>query len=150
MGQRRYHLDDLPSLVGTEVGASDWFLIDQDRIDRFAEVTEDRQWIHVDRERAKAAIGGTIAHGFLTLSLLSHLAAGILHFEGVRSGLNYGCDRVRFTCPVASGSRVRLRMTLSEATEILGGWALKYHCVMEIEGNEKPALVADWLARLYA
>ena len=150
MQQQRYHLSELPTLVGKEIGVSDWFLIDQDRISRFAEVTEDRQWIHVDEARAKAAMGGTIAHGFLTLSLLSHLAAGILHFDGVRSGLNYGCDRVRFTCPVASGSRVRLRMTLSEANEVSGGWALKYHCVMEIEGNEKPALVADWLARLYA
>jgi len=146
---RTITLADLPTLVGQELGVSDWVEIDQTRIDLFAAVTEDHQWIHVDVERARREFGGTIAHGFLSLSLLSAMTAQIVDVRGVRSGLNTGFDRVRFTCPVAAGSRVRLRLTLTAAEPIPAGLALKYGCVVEIEGGEKPALVADWLTRLY-
>lgn len=142
-------LAELPTLVGRELGVSDWITVDQARIDAFAEVTEDHQWIHLDVDRARAEMGGTIAHGFLSLSLLSAMAAQVFDVEGVKSGLNTGFDRVRFTCPVAAGARVRLRLTLTAAEPISGGLSLKYGCVVEIEGNEKPALVADWLTRLY-
>lgn len=139
----------LPGLVGQEIGVSEWRTIDQPLIDRFAEATGDHQWIHVDVERARREMGGTIAHGLLTLSLLPVMAAEVLQFEGVKSGLNYGFDRVRFTCPVASGSRVRLRVKLDGVEPIAGGLQVKYGCTVEIDGTERPALVAEWLTRVY-
>ncbi|MBC6982708.1 MaoC family dehydratase [Caulobacter sp. 17J80-11] len=142
-------LEDVPALVGQELGVSDWFVIDQPRIDAFAEVTEDRQWIHVDVERANAEIGGTIAHGFLTLSMLSAMTYQILQVEGVSRGVNYGFDKVRFLSPVPAGARIRLREKLLAAEPKAGGLALTRECTVEIEGQTKPALIAEWIGVLY-
>ena len=139
---------DIPAHVGKEVGVSDWITIDQKRIDAFADVTEDRQFIHVDPDAARATpFGTTIAHGFLTLSMLSRLAAGtLLVCEGVKMGVNYGFEKVRFVAPVKSGKRVRARFTLMSADQkIPGQWSFKYGVKVEIEGEERPALVAEWL-----
>lgn len=140
--------DEYLKLVGKEIGVSPWHLIDQSRIDRFAEVTEDHQFIHVDPERArKTPFGTTIAHGFLTLSLLSVFAYEVLpSLEGAAMGVNYGFDKLRFLSPVRSGSRVRGCFTLTGATmrtpkELLARTGV----TVEIEGEDKPALVADWL-----
>lgn len=140
---------DLTGLVGQELGVSDWRIVDQAMIDRFADATGDRQWIHVDVERARREMGGTIAHGLLTLSLLPDMAAEVLQLEGVKSGLNYGFDRIRFTCPVAAGSRIRMRIKLDGVEPIPAGLQVRYGCTVEIEGGERPALVADWLTRIY-
>ena len=140
--------DALKALVGTEVGVSDWIVIDQPRIDAFAEVTEDRQFIHVDPQAAaKTPFGGPIAHGFLTLSLLSALAHGPMpRLAGIAMGVNYGFDKVRFLQPVASGKRVRARFKLLAADEKgAGRWLLKHEVTVEIEGVDKPALIAEWL-----
>lgn len=141
-------VDELAGHVGTETGRSDWFLIDQDRIDNFAEVTLDRQWIHVDRDAAaKGPFGTTIAHGFLTLSLVSQLSteAAILP-EGAGLLVNYGSDKVRFLNPVKVGSRVRTVSVLKDVTEKAPGQILLTSTVtVEIEGEERPALVADIL-----
>src|SRR3954470_7737419 len=137
-------LDEIRARVGEEVGVSDWILIDQARIDAFAEVTEDRQFIHVDpAAAAKTPFGGTIAHGFLTLSLLSRMAAdAMLRPEGVKMGVNYGLDRVRFLAPVRSGKRIRGRFTLKSLEEKRPGqWQFLHAVTVEIEGEEKPALL---------
>ncbi|MEE2690540.1 MAG: MaoC family dehydratase [Pseudomonadota bacterium] len=139
---------DVAAHVGKEVGVSDWILIDQKRIDVFADITEDDQFIHVDPERAaKTPFGGTIAHGFLTLSMLSRFASGVLpRLENVRMGVNYGFEKVRFMNPVRSGKRIRGRFALLSAEEKSPGqWSFKYSVKVEIEGEEKPALVAEWL-----
>jgi acyl dehydratase len=142
---------DLASRVGQEVGISPWVEITQDRIDTFAKAIEDYQWIHVDPARAKASpFGGTIAHGFLTLSLLSHLSERTFSFSDRRMGINYGLNRVRFTSPVPVGSRVRARFTLAKFETIEGdGVQVTWNTVVEIEGASKPALVAEWLGRHY-
>ena len=139
---------DLPGLVGQEVGVSDWVLIDQDRVNKFADATGDHQWIHVDVEKAKA-MGGTIAHGYLTLSLIPFLSAGMLPVKGVTRGLNYGSDKVRFTNMVRVGARVRLRQKLIGAEPKSGGMQIKNECTIEIEGEERPALVAETITVLY-
>ena len=135
--------------IGQEVGLTDWMTIEQERIDQFADATGDHQYIHVDAERAaQTPFGGTIAHGFLTLSLLSALSSrgGGLKFENTVMGINYGLDRVRFVHPVRSGQRVRGRFQLSAAEEKSPGrYLTRYAVTVEIEGEEKPALVADWL-----
>jgi acyl dehydratase len=139
---------DLPSMIGQEIGVSRWFLIDQARIDAFAEVTEDRQFIHIDPEAAKTTpFGGTIAHGFLTLSLASAMSYDAVRpLERVVMGVNYGFDKLRFLAPVPAGSRVRGRFRLLSAEDKGGGrWLLKHELTVEIEGGEKPALVAEWL-----
>lgn len=139
---------DIAAHIGKETGVSDWIEIGQGRIDAFAEVTEDRQFIHIDPEAAKATpFGTTIAHGFLTLSMLSRLASGsVLVCEGVKMGVNYGFDKVRFVAPVKSGKRIRGRFTLMSAEEKLPGtWSFKYGVKVEIEGEDRPALVAEWL-----
>jgi acyl dehydratase len=139
---------ELQSLVGTEIGTSEWLEIDQGRIDTFAEVTEDRQYIHVNKELAeKTPFGGTIAHGFLTLSLLSHFSeASGLVIEGVKMGINYGFEKIRFLAPVPNGSRVRGRFFLKSVVEKKeGNFLITYQVSVDIEGSEKPALVADWL-----
>jgi acyl dehydratase len=139
---------ELQSLVGTEIGTSEWLEIDQGRIDAFAEVTEDRQFIHVNKELAeKTPFGGTIAHGFLTLSLLSHFSeASGLVIEGVKMGINYGFEKIRFLAPVPNGSRVRGRFFLKSVVEKKeGNFLITYQVTVDIEGSEKPALVADWL-----
>ena len=139
---------DLAGLIGTEVGVSRWILIDQARIDAFAETTEDRQYIHIDPEAARATpFGGTIAHGFLTLSLLSAMTYdAVPPLKGVVMGVNYGFDKLRFLAPVPAGSNVRGRFKLLSAEDKGGGrWLLKHEVTVEIEGGDKPALVAEWL-----
>jgi len=141
-------VSDLQSLVGTEVGTSEWIMVDQDRINVFADVTEDHQFIHINEDMAKMTpFGGTIAHGFLTLSLLAKFSesAGIV-IEGVKMGVNYGFEKVRFLAPVPSGSKVRGRFTLKSAVEKKPGQhLLTYEVTVDIEGGDKPALIADWL-----
>jgi acyl dehydratase len=137
--------------VGEEVAVSPWIEIAQERIDTFAKAIDDFQWIHVDRERArKSPFGGTIAHGFLTLSLLSHLIERTFDYSDRKMGVNYGLNRVRFTSPVPSGSRVRARFTLAKYEKIEGnGVQVTWTTVVEIEGRDKPALVAEWIGRSY-
>jgi acyl dehydratase len=139
---------ELASLIGQEVGVSRWIEIDQARIDAFAKITEDEQFIHVDPEAAKATpFGGTIAHGFLTLSLASAMSYdAVKPLEGVVMGVNYGFDKLRFLAPVPAGSKVRGRFRLLSADDKGGGrWLLKHELTVEIEGSEKPALIAEWL-----
>ena len=143
---------DLPSLIGQEIGVSRWITVDQARIDAFAKITEDEQFIHVDPERARATpFGGTIAHGFLTLSLASAMSYdAVAPLDGVVMGVNYGFDHLRFLAPVPAGSRVRGRFRLlsAEAKGAQDGvtrWLLKHELTIEIEGADKPALVAEWL-----
>lgn len=139
---------DLPALIGTEVGVSRWIEVDQARIDAFAKITEDEQFIHVDPEAAKATpFGGTIAHGFLTLSLASAMSYdAVAPLEGVVMGVNYGFDKLRFLAPVPAGSKVRGRFKLLSAEDKGGGrWLLKHELTVEIEGGDKPALIAEWL-----
>jgi acyl dehydratase len=143
---------DLPSLIGHEVGVSRWITVDQARIDAFARTTEDEQFIHVDPEAAKATpFGGTIAHGFLTLSLASAMSYDALApLDGVVMGVNYGFDKLRFLAPVPAGSKVRGRFKLLSA-EAKGAddgvtrWLLKHELTVEIKGADKPALIAEWL-----
>ena len=151
MSKTKIPIDDLAQWVGREVVLSDWVVVSQDRIDKFAEAGGDYQWIHVDRERAvrESPYKSTVAHGFLTLSLLSHLLEGSLEILGKRMGLNYGLNRVRFTSPVPCGARVRGRFTLAAAQAIDGGVQTTWHVAVEREGAGKPALVAEWLTRHY-
>ena len=141
----------LASRAGEEVAVSPWIEISQERIDTFAKAIEDFQWIHVDPVRAKnSPYGGTIAHGFLTLSLLSHLSEMTFSFADRKMGVNYGLNRVRFTSPVPSGCRVRARFTLAKYEPIEGnGVQVTWNTVVEIEGSSKPALVAEWIGRHY-
>ena len=142
----------LKTLVGKEVVISDWVEVSQDRIDEFADATGDHQWIHLDRERAarESPFGTTIAHGFLTLSLLSHLLGESLKFARVRMGVNYGLNRVRFTAPVPSGSQVRGRFTLQALEDIPdNGVQMTWAVVVEREGSDKPCLIAEWLTWRY-
>ena len=146
-------LDAYKAMVGQEIGVSRWFEIKQERINQFADVTEDHQFIHVDPERAKkeTAFGNTIAHGFLTMSLLSIMSYEVMPvIEGTAMGVNYGFDKLRFLSPVRAGSRVRGRFTLVEAKlrkpkELQS----RTNVTVEIEGEEKPALVADWIGLIY-
>ena len=142
---------ELETRVGEEVGVSPWIEVTQERIDGFARAIEDFQWIHVDRARAQASpFGGTIAHGFLTMSLLSHLSEMTFSYSDRRMGINYGLNRVRFTAPVPSGSRVRARFKLAGFEKLDGnGVQLTWNTVVELEGSAKPALVAEWLGRHY-
>lgn len=140
---------ELESLIGQEIGVSRWFEVDQARIDAFADLTEDRQFIHVDPVAARATpFGGTIAHGFLTLSLASAMSYdAVAPLEGAVMGVNYGFDRLRFLAPVPSGSRVRGRFRLLAAEDKGDGkWLLKHALTIEIEGSDKPALIAEWLS----
>jgi acyl dehydratase len=142
---------ELEHRVGEEVGVSPWVDITQERIDTFARAIEDFQWIHVDPARARVSpFGGTIAHGFLTLSLLSHLSEMTFSFSDRRMGINYGLNRVRFTSPVPVGSRVRARFTLQKFEKIEdNGVQVTWTALIEREGAEKPALIAEWLGRHY-
>jgi acyl dehydratase len=144
-------LRDLEKRVGEEVGVSPWVEITQERIDTFARAIDDFQWIHVDPQRAqRSPFGGTIAHGFLTLSLLSHLSEMTFGFTDRRMGINYGLNRVRFTSPVPVDSRVRARFTVQKFEKIEGnGVQVTWSVVVEREGADKPALVAEWLGRHY-
>jgi len=144
------NLEELEAKVGQEVVVSDWLDVGQERIDRFAEATGDHQWIHVDPVRARESpFGTTIAHGFLTLSLLSKFLNESLDFGGTRMGVNYGCNRLRFTAPVKSGSRLRTRFRLKQFERIEGGAQLTWDIVMECEGEPKPVLIAEWIGRRY-
>jgi acyl dehydratase len=146
-------LTEIKSRVGDEVGVSSWMLVDQARIDAFADATEDHQFIHIDpAAAAQTPFGGTIAHGFLTLSLLSRLGAeAMLLPEGLKMAINYGLDRVRFLATVPSGSRVRGRVTLDSVEEKAPGqWLLRHTVTVEIEGQDRPALVAEWLGLMVA
>ena len=142
---------DLKAHIGKELGASEWVLVDQPTIDKFADATGDHQWIHVDVERAKREMPGgkTIAHGFLTLSLIAGLAHQIYEIRHRSRGINYGSNKVRFTAPVQVGSRVRLRQTLKSVEDIQGGVRLTFDSQMEIEGSSRPALIAETLSLAY-
>ncbi|MBL1077749.1 MaoC family dehydratase [Nocardia sp. 2] len=143
--------DALRAAAGTEIGVSDWITIDQARIDTFADATGDHQWIHVDAERAAAGpYGRTIAHGFLTLSLLVPITGQVMTVGCARMAINYGLDRVRFINPVPVGSRIRGRITLNTVTDIPGGVQADRTVTIEIEGEAKPACVAVSIARYLA
>lgn len=144
-------LKELRQRVGQEVAASEWFEVTQERINLFAEATEDRQWIHTEPERARreSPFKTTIAHGFLTLSLLSELMKRAVEVGGLRMGINYGLNRVRFVSPVPAGARIRGRFTLSEVEEISGGLQAVWSVTVEREGGDKPCCVAEWLVRYY-
>jgi acyl dehydratase len=145
-------LEEIGSKVGQEIGASEWILVDQPRIDAFAQVTDDHQFIHVDPVAAgKTPFGGTIAHGFLSLALLSRMAADVFLIpDGVKMAVNYGFDRVRFLAPVHSGKRVRGRFTLASVEEKRPGqWQFVHNVTVEIEGEAKPALTAEWIGLIF-
>ena len=144
-------VEELKSLVGQEVGVSEWLVVSQALIDAFAELTKDWQWIHCDVERARkeSPTGGTIAHGFLTMALLSHLKAQAVKLDGFKMSINYGFNRVRFPAPVPAGARVRLRSTLQGVEDVPGGVQVVWAVMVEIEGQLKPAMAAEWLGRLY-
>ena len=141
----------LGELVGRDVAVSEWVEVSQERIDRFAEVTEDRQWIHTDPERAarESPLKQTIAHGFLTLSLLSEMGRTAMKVGGVRMGINYGLDRVRFISPVPAGSRVRGSFYLAKFVEAEGWATATWSVTVDREGGDKMCCVADWLVRYY-
>jgi acyl dehydratase len=145
-------LGELRTLVGQEIGQSGWFMVDQHRIAQFAETTEDRQWIHLDAERAEAEspYHSTIAHGFLTLSLLSEFSREAVDIRGdFKMRINYGLNRVRFPAPVPAGSRIRGRFTLAAVEDFEGGSQVVWNVVVEVEGGSKPALAAEWVTRIY-
>jgi len=147
------NLDALKDFVGREIATTDWLLVTQDRIQQFAEATEDRQWIHLDRERAQreSPYQITIAHGFLTLSLLSHLAQQALRIQhGVRMAVNYGLNRVRFPSPVLAGSKIRGRFTLQSLTTLSNAREAVFSIVIEDESQGKPCCVAEWVVRYYS
>jgi acyl dehydratase len=147
-----YGIDDFKSLVGTELGHSEWVTVDQDRIDLFADATGDHQWIHVDPERAKdGPFGGTIAHGYLTLSLAPALLQQIITVQGMAFGVNYGCNKVRFPSPVPVGSDVRLGATVAAVDEVEGGRGVQValDLILEVRQATKPACVAQVVYRYY-
>src|SRR5580658_1522415 len=143
---------ELQEFVGKEIGVTEWFRVTQERIEQFAEATEDRQWIHVDAARARreSPYGATIAHGFLTLSLISHLVHGVLRIEGgVRLAVNYGLNRVRFPAAVRAESRIRARVGLLALKENADSLDVTLSIAVEIEGVAKPGCVAEWIVRYY-
>ena len=146
---RQVNFADLETLVGTEVGASNWHQITQTQVNKFAEATGDHQWIHVDVERATKELGHPIAHGYLTLSLLPMLAAQIMRVEGVQRGINYGCNKVRFTNMVPVGSRVRLKQKCLSVEPRAGGKQVTMESTVEIEGKDRPACVAESIGIIY-
>jgi acyl dehydratase len=142
---------DFQDRIGTEIGLSEWMEITQDRVDAFADATDDHQWIHVDREKAASGpFGGTIAHGFLTLSLTVTLSSQVeLEVGSPRMALNYGLEKVRFPAPVPVGSRIRARIGLVSVSDVEGGIQVNRQVVIEVEGGEKPAMVAETVSRYY-
>jgi acyl dehydratase len=143
-------IEELRGRVGREVAVSDWLAVTQERIDRFADATEDRQWIHLDRERAaRSPFGGTIAHGFLTLSLIPHLFGTAIRLPPARMSINYGLDRVRFTSPVPAGKRVRARFELLDIRDADGAVDLRWKVTIEVEGTARPACIAETIARRF-
>ena len=143
-------LEELPQYIGQVLGQSDWFLIDQKRVNDFADATGDHQWIHIDVERATKEIGGTIAHGYLTLSLIPFLSKDICQVQGVSRGINYGLNKVRFTNMVKTGSKIRLSNKLIEVTARAGGLQMTVEVTIEVEGEVRPACVAETVSLLYA
>jgi acyl dehydratase len=145
------NLEELRTLIGTEVAVSDWIAITQQRINTFADATSDHQWIHVDVERSKAEspFGGPVAHGFLTLALLPALFENAIRMVDVKMALNYGLNKVRFPAPVPVDSRLRARLTLGSIEEIEGGAQLVWSVVVECEGNPRPVCVAEFVMRRY-
>jgi acyl dehydratase len=145
------NLEAMKAEVGNEVAVSDWVEISQQRIDLFADATGDHQWIHTDAERAQreSPYGGTVAHGFLTLSLLPALLVNALHMVDMTMGLNYGLNKVRFPAPVPVGSRVRARLTIQSIEDIAGGAQIVWGVVIEREGGDKPVCVAEFVMRRY-
>jgi acyl dehydratase len=144
--------DEIRSAVGQEIGVSEWIEITQDRIDRFAEATCDEQWIHVDQERAEKELPGgrTIAHGLLSLSLAPMFIRSAMGLKGLKNTLNYGADRIRYLAPVPAGSRIRGRTTIAAVADVPpDGLRVNYHVVIEIEGGQRPACVADLIALHY-
>jgi len=142
---------DAPSLAGTDLGWSEWLEVTQERVNTFADATDDHQWIHVDPERAKEGpFGAPIAHGFLSLSLTVKFWSELLDLEGVTTKVNYGLDKVRFVSPVKVGDRVRMNAVIAEVTEVPGGYQFAVDQTIEIEGGSKPAVVARGLYRFYA
>jgi acyl dehydratase len=147
------NFEDIKARIGSEIGVSDWILLDQKAIDTFADVTGDHQFIHVDpAAAAQTPFGGTVAHGFLTLSLLSQMAAGVMLIPPtIKMAVNYGFEKIRFIAPVRSGKRVRGRFTLVSVEEKRPGqWQFLHHVAVEIEGEDKPALTADWIGLIFA
>ncbi|MEZ5400722.1 MAG: MaoC family dehydratase [Bryobacteraceae bacterium] len=152
MGRTIAGIDEIKSLVGQEVGVSRWYTIGAERIAEFARVTEDEQWIHLDAERAakESPYGTTIAHGFLTLSFLSEMNRDAVDLQGdYKMRINYGLNRVRFPAAAPAGCRVRGRFVLGAAEDFGGGIQLRWDCTVEVEGQSKPALAAEWLVRVY-
>lgn len=143
--------DDVAGLAGTDLGWTDWLEVTQERVNLFADATDDHQWIHVDPERAKdGPFGGAIAHGFLTLSLAVKFWSELFDVTGVTTRVNYGLDKVRFVSPVKVGARVRMTAVIDEVTEVRGGYQFAVDQTIEIEGADKPAVVARGLYRFYA
>jgi len=143
----------LRQLIGRQIGVTEWMLLTQERIQQFAEVTDDRQWIHLERERARreSPYGTTVAHGFLTLSLLSSLLRQALQIqEGARMSINYGLNRVRFPAPVPAGAKIRARFTLRSVEEVPGALEVVLEATLETEGANKPCCVAEWVLRYYS
>jgi len=144
-------LDELKTFCGREMAVSGWLEISQERINQFADATGDHQWIHIDRERSarESPYGATIAHGFLTLSLLSHFMHETIQLGGLRMAINYGLNRVRFPTAVRSGSKVRARIALQSVRDLPDSVEATYSVTIEAEGSEKPCCVAEWVARYY-
>jgi acyl dehydratase len=144
---------DLRNLAGREIAATNWFTLTQERISQFAEATEDRQWIHVDAERARkeSPYGGTVAHGFLTLSLLGHFLKEAIEIRGgSRLSINYGLNGVRFPSPVRAGAKIRARIALKSEKELSDAIEAVFSITIECEGSEKPCCVAEWIVRYYS
>lgn len=146
---REVQLSELPNMVGQEIGVSDWLEITQDRVNRFADATGDHQWIHVDIERATKELGAPIAHGFLVVSLIPFLSKNIVQYQGVSRGINYGSNKVRFTNTVPVGSRIRMRVKLKSCEMRAGAYQLINECTIEIDGQDRPACVAENISLLY-
>ncbi len=145
---------DIATLLNKELPASKWIVIDQALIDAFADATGDHQWIHVEVERAKKEIGGTIAHGFLTLSLMSAMSMATLQVTGVSRALNYGFDKIRFTGVVPAGSKIRMRTTVTKIEDKNGGKLMTRNCIIEVQGADgkmfdKPAIIAEWMGLMF-
>ena len=144
-------LAELPGLVGSELGTSDWYEVTQEAVQQFADATGDHQWIHLDVERAtkESPFGGPIAHGYLTLSLVVPLVAQVLTISDAKMGVNYGLNKVRFPAPVPVGSKVRARVTLKDSEQVAGGLQNTLLVAIEREGGDKPVCIAEWVTRQY-
>jgi len=151
MAVRMVEFKDVKSMVGKELGVSEWHLVTQEEINKFADATHDHQWIHIDVERAKkeSPFGGPVAHGYYTLSLAPHLMSQIWNVNGVKMGVNYGLNKLRFPSPVMIGKRVRARATLNNVEDVAGGIQVTVGISFEVEGSDKPVCVAEGLYRYY-